>query len=98
MVDLNILKKIKKIKVGKSPAGIYLDEKLGKIFVANREDNNVYVLNTTNFKIIKKIKVEKAPFGIYSEQYLDYIFVTNVQSNSISVINKHSFDKSIKQY
>ena len=54
----------KEIKVGKSPAGIYLDENLNKLFVANREDDNISVIDTRNFKSIKNIQVGKAPFGI----------------------------------
>ncbi len=85
-LEKNKLKK--KIKVGKSPAGILVVEENQELFVANKEDNNISVINLKDFKEIKKIKVGKAPYGIFSEPESDYVFVTNVQSNSISIIDK----------
>ena len=40
---------IKSIDVGKSPAGIYVAEDLKRIFVANKDDNTVSVIDTDEF-------------------------------------------------
>ena len=83
--------------MGQSPAGIYFDKKNQKLYVANRESNNVSVIDTEDFEVLRYLNVENSPFGIYSEDYLDYIVVTNVQSSSVSIIEK-SFNllKNIK--
>ena len=76
---------------------IYFDKKNQKLYVANRESNNVSVIDTEDFEVLRYLNVENSPFGIYSEDYLDYIVVTNVQSSSVSIIEK-SFNllKNIK--
>ena len=86
------------IRVGTSPSGIYISEKNKEIYVANREDNNIYVIDSDKLLLKKKINVGNAPFGVYSEEEIDFLIVTNVQSNSISVINKNTHDliKTIK--
>ena len=68
------------------------------MFVANREDNNVSVIDLVTLKELIKIKVEKAPFGVFTAESNKYIFVTNVQSNSISLIDKKNLklEKNIK--
>ena len=75
-----------------------LDKKNKKLYVANREDNNVSLIDTITLKEIKKISVEKAPFGVFTNQLNNNIYVTNVQSNSISIIDKtnHKLLKNIK--
>ena len=78
--------------MGQSPAGIYFDKKNQKLYVANRESNNVSLIDTENFEVLKSLNVENSPFGVYSEDYLDYIVVTNVQSSSVSIIEKKSFN------
>ena len=77
---------------------MYLDESLKKLFVVNREDNDVSVIDIERFIVLTKIQVQNSPFGIYSESYLNYLVVTNVQSNSISIIDKISLKiiKNIK--
>ncbi len=75
-----------------------LDKKNKKLYVANREDNNVSLIDTTTLKEIKKINVEKAPFGVFTNQSNKNIYVTNVQSHSVSVIDKKNYKvvKNIK--
>ena len=47
-------KKIKTIKVGKSPYAIVFDKDGGKAFVTNQHENTISVIDTINNKNIKK--------------------------------------------
>ena len=42
------------LEVGRSPAGIFISEIEQKIFVANRDDNNVSVFNLDTFNKDKR--------------------------------------------
>ncbi|MDC9729272.1 MAG: YncE family protein [Methyloprofundus sp.] len=76
---------IKKITVGKSPAGITTDACESQVWVLNREDNSVSVLDTRYFNVIKTIRVGKAPFALAMDDRFAYI--ANAQGNTLSIVD-----------
>lgn len=85
---------IKKITVGKSPAGIATTACETQVWVVNRESNTVSVIDTHSLKKIKTIAVGKAPFALETDDRFAY--VANAQSNTLSIIDLKSLAE-IKQ-
>lgn len=76
---------IKKITVGKSPAGVATDACESQVWVLNRESNSVSVIDSHSFKVIKTIVVGHAPFALAIDERFAYI--ANSQSNTLSVVD-----------
>ena len=73
--------------VGKGPAGIAINPKTDRLYVANGLSNTVSVLNSTNNELIKEIEVGNAPHGIAVNPNINMVYVANVDSSSVSVID-----------
>ncbi|MDF1583387.1 MAG: YncE family protein [Methyloprofundus sp.] len=78
-------KVIKKIAVGKSPAGIATNACESQIWVLNREGNTVSVLDSRSYNIIKTIAVGSAPFALAMDERFAYI--ANSQGNTLSIVD-----------
>jgi YVTN family beta-propeller protein len=76
---------IKKIPVGKSPAGLLAVGCGSQVWVVNRESNSVYVIDSRNFKLIKTINVGRAPFALDFDD--SYAYIVNTQGNTLSVVD-----------
>jgi len=76
---------IKKIAVGKSPAGIATNACESQVWVLNRESNSVSVLDSHNFKVIKTITVGRSPFALAMGERFAYI--ANTQGNTLSIVD-----------
>ncbi len=79
---------IKKIPVGKSPAGMVAVACETQVWVVNRKSNSVSVIDTHSLKTIKTIAVGKAPFALDTDSR--YAYIANVQSNTLSIIDLQS--------
>ena len=87
------------IKVGNLPFGIAYENQNKKIYVTNREDDTVSVIDTTintvidtnpNTPEIDPIKVGDTPTGIAYDPVHKRMYVTNQFNNTVSVINTTS--------
>jgi YVTN family beta-propeller protein len=76
---------IKKIAVGKSPAGLATNSCETQVWVTNREGNSVSVIDSHTFKLLKTIPVGRAPFALDMDNHFAY--VANSQSNTLSIID-----------
>lgn len=76
---------IKKIPVGKSPAGLATDACESTVWVTNRESNSVSVIDSHSLKLLKTIPVGRAPFALDMDNHFAY--VANSQSNTLSIID-----------
>ncbi len=85
---------IKKIPVGKTPAGIVTDNCESQVWVVNRESNTVTVIDTQRLKLISTIAVGKAPYALDIDAR--YAYIANAQSNTLSIIDLKSLAE-IKQ-
>ena len=80
------LKLLKKINVGKAPAGV-VSGRSGLVYVANRDDNTISVVSNKLLKVINTIKVGNHPFGLGLSPKEDRLLVANVKSHDISIID-----------
>lgn len=85
---------VKKIAVGKSPAGMATIACESQVWVVNRESDSVSVIDTQSLKPIKTIAVGKAPFALVIDDR--YAYIANAQSNTLSVVDLDSLSE-IKQ-
>ncbi len=76
---------IRKIPVGKSPAGIATNACESQVWVLNRESNNISVIDSHLFTLIKNISVGKAPFALAMDNRFAYI--ANSQGNTLSIVD-----------
>ena len=81
--------KIKNIKSGKSPLGIFYSEKKKSVIVSNWYDNQISIIKTDN-KINTNpeiLKVGNSPAGIYISNKNKEIYVANREDNNIHIID-----------
>ncbi len=76
---------IKKIAVGKSPAGIATNACESQVWVLNRESNSISIIDTHHFKLIKNIAVGQAPFALAMDD--TFAYVANSQGNTLSIVD-----------
>ena len=97
VIDLKAMKKIDELKVGMKPAGILVDQKSQRIFVANPESNNVSILNLA-IKSNKIVNSGNSPMGLALDKKFNILFVSNWYDNTITVIdlNSERIQKKIK--
>lgn len=87
VIDTATSRIIKKIPVGKSPAGLSISPCKKMLWVANRESNSVSLIDTEQLTVIKTIPVGTAPFDIHSDR--QHTYVVNTQSNDLTIIDNH---------
>jgi YVTN family beta-propeller protein len=68
VVDLAEKSIFKRIPVGHYPAGLAVNSDGSKIYVAEREDNTVSVINGLTLTIDKTGKVSQHPFGLLLDE------------------------------
>ena len=77
------------IQVGKLPSAIAIDEHANVIYVANRNNDTVTVIDGTSDKTIANVTVSKMPFAIAFDSKDNKTYVVNRVSNTVSVIDDY---------
>jgi len=85
VIDPGTGRMIKKIAVGKSPAGIATNACESQVWVLNRESNSISVIDTHHFGVIKNITVGRAPFALAMDE--QFAYVANSQGNTLSIVD-----------
>jgi len=75
------------VKVGKNPWSVAVDSVNKRIYVTNRGDGTVSVINAENNKLINTIKVGKEPIGVEADPANGRLYVANHADISVSVID-----------
>jgi len=75
------------IPVGRAPNGAAYNPINGMVYVANRDTNDVSVINTTSNAVVATIAVGSMPNGVAVNPVTNRVYVANYGSNSVSVIN-----------
>ena len=78
---------LRKVEVGRSPAGIVTSPRGALVFVANRESDSLTILNATTLSVVATIPVGRAPFALAVSPDGTRVYVANVQSANLSVIS-----------
>lgn len=79
--------RLTKARVGRAPAHVVLSPDGGTVFVANREDDSVSVVRTSDMTVVATISVGHAPFAMTLSPDGARLFVGNMQGGSISVVD-----------
>ncbi len=83
------LKKQTEIKVGQSPHAIIADAKGGKIYVANRSEESISMIDISKNEVLSTIAVGKRPSGLAVLPEGNNLYVANELSNNLSVVDTH---------
>lgn len=86
LIDLNLMKEIRKVDCGFSPFEIELDPERKVVYTACFSENIVAVNSLNDFKLIAKIPVGEGPYGVARDQN-GRLFVSNSDDGSISVVD-----------
>jgi YVTN family beta-propeller protein len=60
----------------------------GQLYVANRDSNNVAVIDATSLAVLQTIGVGGQPFGVTAAG--DRVYVTNFEDGTLSIIDASS--------
>jgi YVTN family beta-propeller protein len=64
-----------------------VNPKTDMIYVANRHDNTISVIDGQNNTLVKTVPVGKGPFNVATNPATNMIYVTNHSTHTISIIN-----------
>lgn len=85
VIDSGSGRLIKKVPVGRTPAGIRYVTCTSQILVANRDSDSLSVLDRESLRVVKTIPVGRAPFDLDHDGH--YAYVVNSQENSLSIVD-----------
>ena len=79
--------KLTKVRVGRAPAHVVLSPDGETVFVANREEDSVSVVRTSDMTVSATIPVGHAPFAMTLSPDGARLFVGNMQGGTVSVVD-----------
>ncbi|HRN89596.1 YncE family protein [Hyphomicrobium sp.] len=79
--------RLTKVRVGRAPAHVVLSPDGEMVFVANREDDSVSAVRTSDMTVVATIPVGHAPFAMTLSPDGARLFVGNMQGGSVSVVD-----------
>ncbi|MFD1851809.1 MULTISPECIES: YncE family protein [Bacillaceae] len=89
---------ISKVEVGNHPAHVVFTNNGEFVLVANNEDNNVSIIDTSNYSVVQTIDTGKGPHGFRISKDSRLAYIANMGEDSVSVINLETMkeEKRIK--
>lgn len=75
------------IAVGKAPAGVLLNTQQQHLYVANRDDDTLSVVDLTSGNVIATLATGDAPYGLALNPVRNELYVINVRSSDVTVID-----------
>ena len=91
VIDLEKMKKVNEIKVGKRPAGIIVDQLSKRVFVANPESNNVSIIDI-DAKTNTIVEAGNSPISLALDNKKNLLFVSNWYDNKITILDLNSYE------
>ena len=73
--------------LGKGTYGVAVDVKGNVVYVTNRDDNNVSVINPVDFKEVDRLQVGRNPEGLGVDSDRGVVYVGNYGDGSLSLID-----------
>jgi YVTN family beta-propeller protein len=70
----------------KSPHGIAVDERGGRVYIANSGNTDVAVINVNTWKVERTIPLQAAPYNLLLSPDGKLLYVANYRAQSLSVI------------
>ncbi len=87
VVDLETKVVVTKIKVGKHPHTVILDQEGERAYVSNEWSDEVSVIDLALLEVVDTIPTGNGPAGILLDQNEAYLYVVNAYGSDISVID-----------
>jgi YVTN family beta-propeller protein len=78
---------VRELNIADAPAGLVVSPDNQLLYVANRDSNDVAIIDTASLKIKQRITVGKHPYGIALSTSGLWLALVNVQDDSVSLIN-----------
>ena len=75
------------IAVGKAPAGVAASDRAGIVFVAERDDDSVALVDTNAGQVRLRTRVGSHPFALLFDAPRQRLYALNVQSDDVSVMS-----------
>ena len=75
------------IAVGEGPAGVAVDPGTQTVYVANRDDNTVSVIDAATRTVVASIPVDEGPFAVAVDPGTHTVYVTHPFGHRVSVID-----------
>ena len=75
------------IAVGKAPAGVAASDRPGTVFVAERDDDSVALVDVNTRRVRARASVGRHPFALLFDAPRQRLYVLNVQSDDVSVLD-----------
>lgn len=76
-----------RIDVGRAPAGVAAHTDNDTVFVAERDDDSVAVVDVRERRVLSRVKVGSHPFALLFDAARQRLYALNVQSDDVSVID-----------
>ncbi|NIM52244.1 MAG: beta-propeller fold lactonase family protein, partial [Gemmatimonadales bacterium] len=77
------------IPVGRSPHAVDVNPRTNRVYVANRESNEVTVIDGESLEVLATVAVGEEPWDVAVDPTTGRIFVSNHRSGTVSVIDGH---------
>ncbi len=84
---------IASIAVGKAPAGVAASDREGSVFVAERDDDSVALIDANAQRVRARVRVGSHPFALLFDAPRQRLYALNVQSDDVSVIDARDPDR-----
>ncbi|MDO8251961.1 MAG: YncE family protein [Rhodoferax sp.] len=78
---------IASIKVGKAPAGVAASDRTDFVFVAERDDDSVALVDVSAHRVHARVRVGSHPFALLFDAPRQRLYALNVQSNDVCVLD-----------
>ena len=73
--------------MGKAPAGLAVHETGDAVFVAERDDDSVAVIDVNSQRVLSRVGVGSRPFALLYDPVRQRLYALNVQSNDVTVLD-----------
>jgi YVTN family beta-propeller protein len=77
----------KTLKTGEGPVSIAINQKTGRVYVANSGDHTVSVVDGEKDKVLASVTATGIPYSIAVDDQLDEIYVASTYSNKLLMID-----------
>ncbi|CAD5372146.1 40-residue YVTN family beta-propeller repeat protein [Rubrivivax sp. A210] len=81
------------IALGQAPAGVAVHDNGRLVFVAERDDDSVAVIDTRERRVRARVRVGSHPFALLHDAARERLYALNVQSNDVSVVDTRDADR-----
>ena len=81
------------IPVGKAPAGVASSDRAGTVFVAERDDDSVALVDVNAQRVRVRARVGSHPFALLFDARRQRLYALDVQSDDVSVLDTRDPDR-----